>query len=175
MQRVVSSKTTDANEVSVSNDIYEQPPTSDSRLNAEPLSPQASRPMTEQNRRLASCNGIKQSTELASSLSAEHRNGRKPSRFTLCNGLDTRYRQTCKMNRNKTSKLWLPGGMSCQWVPDSVEECHVNGSRVLWPLSLKIGHLHPNLAILYKNHASLHHFCNAIAIGSKLSPCIRQR
>ena len=35
--------------------------------------------MAEQNRRLASCIGIQQSTELASSLSAEHQKSREPS------------------------------------------------------------------------------------------------
>ena len=79
MQRVFPSKTTDANEVSVSNDINEQRPTSDSRSNAEPSSPQVSRPRTEQNRRSASCIGTEQSIELASSLSAEHQNSREPS------------------------------------------------------------------------------------------------
>ena len=79
MQRVVSSKTTDDNEVSVSNDISEQSPTLNSHLNAEPSSQQASRPMAEQNRRLASCIGIEQSTVLASSLNAEHQNSHEPS------------------------------------------------------------------------------------------------
>ena len=79
MQRAVPRKTTDANEVSVSNDINEQLPTSDSRSNAEPSYQQASRPMAEQNRRLASCIGTEQSTELASSFSAEHQDSREPS------------------------------------------------------------------------------------------------
>ena len=79
MQRVFPSKTTDANEVSVSNNIYKQLPTSDSRSNAEPSSPQVPRPRAEENRRLASCIGTEQSTELASSLSAEHQNSREPS------------------------------------------------------------------------------------------------
>ena len=79
MQRVFPSKTTDANEVSVSNDIKDQLPTSDSRSNSEPSSPQVSRPGAEQNRRLASCIGTEQSIELASSQSAEHQNSREPS------------------------------------------------------------------------------------------------
>ena len=78
-QRGVFSKTAQANEVSVSCDVAEQPPTSDSRLNAEPSSPQASRPRAEQNRQLASCIGTEQSTELASSLNAEHQNSHEPS------------------------------------------------------------------------------------------------
>ena len=48
MQRVFPSKTTDANEVSVSNDNNEQLPTSDSRSNAEPSSSEVSRPRAEQ-------------------------------------------------------------------------------------------------------------------------------
>ena len=79
MQRVVPRKTTDANEVSVSNDIHEQLSTSDSRSNAEPSYQQALRPMAKQNRRLASCIGTEQSNELASSLSAEHQDSREPS------------------------------------------------------------------------------------------------
>ena len=79
MQHVFPSKTTDANEVSVSNHINEQLPTSDSRSNAEPSSPQVSRPRAEKNRQLPSCIGTGQSTELASSLSAEHQNSREPS------------------------------------------------------------------------------------------------
>ena len=79
MQRVFPSKTTDANEVSVSNDINEQLPTSGSRSNAEPSTPQVSRPRAEQNRRLTSCIGTEQSIELASSLSAEHQNSCEPS------------------------------------------------------------------------------------------------
>ena len=79
MQRVFPSTTTDANEVSVNNDIDEQFPTSDSRSNAEPSSSKVSRPRAEQNRRLASCIGTEQSIELASSQSAEHHNSREPS------------------------------------------------------------------------------------------------
>ena len=79
MQPVFPSKTTDANEVSVSNDINEQLPTSNSRSNAEPLSTQVSRLRAEQNNRLASCIGTEQSTEFASSLSAEHQNSHEPS------------------------------------------------------------------------------------------------
>ena len=79
MQRVLPSRTANANEVSVNNDNNEQFETSDSRSNAGPSSSEVSRPRAEQNRRLASCIGTEQSTELASRQSAEHQNSREPS------------------------------------------------------------------------------------------------
>ena len=65
MQRVLPSRTANANEVSVNNDNNEQFETSDSRSNAGPSSSEVSRPRAEQNRRLASCIGTEQSIELA--------------------------------------------------------------------------------------------------------------
>ena len=79
MHRSVSSKTAEANEVFVSSNIAEQPPTSDSSSNFEPSSPQASRSIAEQNKRLVPCIGTEQSTDLASSLHAEHQNSLEPS------------------------------------------------------------------------------------------------